>query len=301
MSPFVIMRDELLLLKFEGNGECEVASNGDTVVFTGLPFGHSLDYADSLVVKILVHTFDNLSLLDGTVGVDNELHDYAALNVILLSAFRITEVVLEPFHESCLTTGELSLLFNSGKDLVGFGLFFLGLFDDGFRSFRFNNFNLFMNLFELIGIVGTFLGNNAAGGVVFLLLILREHFVLNLVFLDDGDLRYLNGSKNFFFHFGNFRFIFLLFGLLFFGLLFFLFEHSCHHLFLFGLSFCGGTLCLPVVVDAEGPNEEGDDNKADEGEDDCEIMSFVGFTTELVSTEVFVFTFEYKVGPLKRG
>lgn len=64
MSPFVIMRDELLLLKFEGNGECEVASNGNTVVFTGLPFGHSLDYADSLVVKVFVHTLHYGSLLD---------------------------------------------------------------------------------------------------------------------------------------------------------------------------------------------------------------------------------------------
>ena len=107
-----------------------------------------------------------------------------------------------------------------------------------------------MNLFELIGIVGTFLGNHATGGVVFLLLILREHFVLHLVFLDDGDLRYLHSSKNFFFHFGNFGFIFLLFGLLFFGLLFFLFKHRSHHLFLFCLSFCGCTFCLPVVVNA---------------------------------------------------
>ena len=63
LPSFDMESNQFLILETEGYGEVEVASHSNTVVFTGLPFGHSLDYADSLVVKVFVHTLHYGSLL----------------------------------------------------------------------------------------------------------------------------------------------------------------------------------------------------------------------------------------------
>ena len=114
----VILESQLLILEFEGDRKCEVASHSHTVVLTGLPFGHSLYDTECLAVEVLVNTFGDGGCSDRTVFLNDELHNHTALDIVLLCRFRVTDIVAEPFQEGCLTTGEFGLLLNRHENLI---------------------------------------------------------------------------------------------------------------------------------------------------------------------------------------
>ncbi len=54
----------LLVLEFEGDGEVEVRTNGNTIVLARLPLRHLLNDAESLAVEVFVHTLGDSGLTD---------------------------------------------------------------------------------------------------------------------------------------------------------------------------------------------------------------------------------------------
>lgn len=99
-----------------------------TTLLAGMPLRHRLDHADCLLIKGCITTRTYYFYVDNrTVLVYNELADYTTLNTVLLSDYRILNVLAEVLEESSLTTGELRHLLYYDEDFFFYFFYFFYL------------------------------------------------------------------------------------------------------------------------------------------------------------------------------
>lgn len=90
--------------------ECHRQSETYTYWFAALsswsPLWHGCYHAHSFLVKRRVYGAQHLWVYDGTVFVDDELHEDAALDAVVLSYGWILEVLIKIVHEGFVATRE---------------------------------------------------------------------------------------------------------------------------------------------------------------------------------------------------
>ena len=95
-----------MLLKSKCYRYGELHTYCTTVLLTGNPVRHSLNHAYGLLVERRVNRLGNLYVSDRTVTLNHEGYDNTALYTILLSYYRVLDVLAQPLEQCALTTGE---------------------------------------------------------------------------------------------------------------------------------------------------------------------------------------------------
>lgn len=101
------------MLEFKYYGKYELASHGHASQSSRFPFGHGINETYSLHVQCPVNAPHNHGIRYISFRVNYELDYYLALDTLLPGFLRIDKVFSDPFCETSISAGKLSLLLHT--------------------------------------------------------------------------------------------------------------------------------------------------------------------------------------------